>query len=297
MSFLSTLLAAWLLTGLPPGGPTRPGAARLAHAVRPAALFGYPDGVAVGPDGSLYVVDTDSAALKRISPAGVVTRLAAGYLRYPTAVAVAADGTAYVADAGSRCVVRVAPAGRPTPLPGPSLTYPCGVAVAADGTLYVADAGRAPGSGVVFRQRPGEHFQELATALPHLGGLVLAASGTVCVTDVEHSNVLKISATGEVTPLPVSGLNQPHGLALAADGTLYVADTYNHRVQCLSPAGDVRTLAGGFAYPSGVALDAAGNVYVTDTGHGALQKISPAGVVMALPDAPTLLPGPTVGSR
>ncbi|MEJ7659771.1 MAG: hypothetical protein WKG07_09160 [Hymenobacter sp.] len=78
MSFAPTLLAAWLLTSSPVGGPTRPGAAHLPRLARPAALFGYPDGVAVGPEGSLYVVDTDSAVLKKISPAGAVTRLAAG---------------------------------------------------------------------------------------------------------------------------------------------------------------------------------------------------------------------------
>ncbi|MEJ7659769.1 MAG: NHL repeat-containing protein [Hymenobacter sp.] len=161
----------------------------------------------------------------------------------------------------------------------------------------MADAGREPGSGAVFRRRPGGSFEEMATALPRPGGLAASPDGTVYVTDTEHGTILKIKASGEVSPLMIGGLSQPHGLALAPDGALYVADTYNHRVQRLSPTGDVRTLAGGFAYPSGVALDAAGNVYVTDTGHGALQKISPAGIVTALPEVGTGLAGPTAGRR
>jgi hypothetical protein len=85
-----------------------------------------PRGVAVGPDGSVYVVEVFRKVVERIHPDGVVTRFAgtgaSGYsgdggpateaeFGAPTAVAVGPDGSVYVADQAYYTVRRIAPDG------------------------------------------------------------------------------------------------------------------------------------------------------------------------------------------
>lgn len=258
------------------GGPSEGGAA--------AGTFGYPDGVALARDGSLYVVDTDNAALKKISPAGEITTVLGTGLQYPTGVALAPDGTLYVADAGSRAVWQLAPAAAsPRKLTGRGFTYPSAVAVAPDGTLYVADVGPAA-SGSVQKISPGGRAEVLAIRLAKPTSLAVAADGTLYVAEGATGSIWKISPTGLAAPwLRSTLLDQPHGLAVGTGGELYVADTYHHRVLLIGAGGQVATLAAGFSYPSGLAVDAAGTVYVADTGHGALRRISAAGAVSAVP--------------
>lgn len=77
-----------------------------------AASFRYPVGVAIGPDGALYVADAGNNKLRRISAAGRVTTIAG------TGVGVVGDGPAATA----------------------TLNYPSDIAFDASGRLYFVDA-------------------------------------------------------------------------------------------------------------------------------------------------------------
>ena len=127
--------------------------------------------------------------------------------------------------------------------------------------------------------------------------------GQVVLTEFGGHKVVRIDATGKVTPLAGSGMkgfadgvgekaefNAPHNLVVAPDGKIYVADTLNHRVRKLDPkTGTVTTIAGGekgYAGDGGpakdarfneayhVALDADGkNLFVCDLGNRRIRKI------------------------
>jgi len=264
---VSTLAGQALLTGLVNGTGA-------------AARFNTPGGVAVGTDGTVYVADYTNNAVRKVTPAGVVTTLVAG-LNRPRAVAVDAAGTLYVTDTNNHVIRQISPAGVVSTLAGQvgvqgsangtgtaaRFFIPSGVAVDAGGTVYVADTGNrtirviAPG-GVV-------------TTLAGLAGVQGSANGTGAA----------------------ARFFTPFGIAVDAAGTVYVGDFGDHTIRQITPAGAATVLAGAFgaigsadgpalaarfSYPAGVALGPDGSLYVADGGNATVRKISPGGVVTTL---------------
>ncbi len=134
-----------------------------------AARFNVPVGITIDGAGNLYVAESAGHAVRRITPAGVVTTLAgaggaqgmvdgtgsAARFFFPLGITVGPDGDLYVVDSGNSRIRRVSPAGVVTTyagnggvssLDGPAATAqfssPTGIASAADGTIYVSENGR-----------------------------------------------------------------------------------------------------------------------------------------------------------
>ena len=192
------------------------------------ARFNRPMGIAVDPSGNVYVADTGNHTIRKISPEGLVTRVA-GQARF----AGYADGR--VADS--------------------MLNTPMGLVVVPDGSLWVADANnfvlRKLVDGVlttvagVGGQGGFLDGQGSAARLAGPVGLTTDLLGNVYFSEMNTQYIRKCTSDGRVSlwaGRPRSfGVQDgsydevkfyyPAGLAMDAMGNLYVADSGNNIIR------------------------------------------------------------------
>jgi DNA-binding beta-propeller fold protein YncE len=222
-----------------------------------------PEGVAVGPDGNVYVVEAGSTR-SRVSvwtPTGGFLRSfgdhgsGPGQLDDPKGVAVDGAGYVYVADSANNRVERFTPGGQfaasigqgfPLSARPDQLSAPEGVAIAPDGTLFASDQ----------QQRRVQHYAPDGTFLGSFGSqgsgsgqfeatgsLAVAPDGAVYVADWSLSSVQRFSAgafyarVGNGVGSGPGQFSHPFYLAVDCRGTLYVADVDNDRIQRLGDPG------------------------------------------------------------
>ena len=269
---------------------------------RAEGVVRFPQAVAIGPDGSVYVGDQGSHVVQVFSPTGQFLREVGiagtrpGELSAIGSVAVAPDGTLLVADGGSNRIVRFGPdgalqgsfGGRGTAVGQFSFGAGFGNSAAAGGGLaisgnvvFVADTGN---DRVQRFTLDGGHGAEIVPPGVLANPRGLAVRGTrLLVADDQHHRVLAMDTGGHVLKAIGSGqgagpgqLNFPYGVAIDRAGRVFVADDLNQRIVRFSSApnypykarwGSYGTAPGQLAYPRGLAVDAAGLVYVANTGN------------------------------
>ena len=189
----------------------------------------------------------------------------------------------------------------------------------ADVNLDVVQADRSDGvasnpaqfNGAVSGPLAGQTtITTLASGLGWTEGVASDASGNFYVSQPYLHQVLKISATGDVTrfagtgtpgfngdnrPANTAQLSTPMGLAVDKLGNVYIADSQNGRVRMVTPGGTITTFAGSSVrgpfgasqnnvpatsaklnVPTGLAIDAAGGLYIADKGEGVVWYVEPA---------------------
>lgn len=132
-----------------------------------SAQLRSPSGIALAPDGALFIADTDNHRIRKIDRSGVIGTVAgtgaSGFsgmeglaesmqLSFPTAVSAGKDGIVYVADTGNDLIRQLDQDGYMTTLAGTGvggfsgdggparsarLRDPSGVIAAADGSVYI----------------------------------------------------------------------------------------------------------------------------------------------------------------
>lgn len=269
-----TLFAGASQTGYSGAGPT------------PAlqAQFGLLDGIAVGPEGSVYVSDLGNRRVRKISPAGIVTTIAG-------------NGTLSGVEQGPALTV--------------ALQAPGGLDVAADGSVYVAILGYTfsghggrvmkigpdgyvsrfvgKADGIWFPYTDGLRANE--TASDYVTDVAVMPDGSVLYSDASSGfrAVRRVSQDGTVSTF-AAGLEFASTVDVAPDGSVYIGA--NGRIRRVLPDGSMTTVAGNGTMVSeaaakkgqpaaqvrvgpvqGMAIGNDGSVYFTDASVGTIIRI------------------------
>jgi sugar lactone lactonase YvrE len=211
-----------------------------------AAPLGHPTGVAVHPDGSVYISDQGDHRVRRVGPDGVITTVAGtgevgaggddgpaaqATLNAPGGVAVGPDGAVYVADTGNHRIRRIA----------------AGV----DGVSTITTVA---GTGDERFTADGVPATESALALP--SGVAVDGEGRIYIADTGNDRVRMVDTGGLISTVAGNGtagpggdggaavdanLDGPWGVTVDSDGRVYIADTGNDRVRIVDTDGTIST--------------------------------------------------------
>ena len=288
------------------GSPQRVAVAEW-EVVASTSLFAQPSAVATDRQGNVYVADTNSNRIDKLSPRGKEIahwgkkgRNLGEFLR-PQGLTLDHLGNIYIADTYNHRIQKLSPKGRVLASWGSSgvgdgqFLFPRGIAVDGFGNVYVTDVDNrvqkfSSGGKVLAVWRD-------LSATDHLNfpeGIALDRHGNLLVADTDNNRIVKLSPTGRLLAAygtPGSGVGQlsaPTSVAVDGQGNIYVADAYNARIQKIDTSGKFSVWGkagfapGQFFLPLGVTIDSHDNVFVADTGNSRIQKFSTAGKVRAV---------------
>jgi len=215
-------------------------------------LFDGPGGLALDPDGDLFIADTNNHRLRFINAAG--TRR-------------------IVTISGPCC-------GGEGPARTAQLSDSASASLDGAGNLFVAD----PLNNRVLRvdgvlSADGTHH-----ASTYAGGNF--------AEELSGGATAATAPLGDGGPATDAVLRSPRGVAVDGAGNLFIADTGHNVIRMVDPSGTISTVAGlccdvgryaegdegdaklaRLSAPAGVAVDGTGNLFIADTGSSAIRKV------------------------
>lgn len=242
--------------------------------------FNYPSGIAVAPDGKVYVADWGNRRIQYFTPTGGFS--GKWEVSEPRDVEFGPDGNLYCLSfrSGVYCYTKTGSLVRHWGFEGsgPGGFYqPSGIACAPDGKVYVADTDH---SKIQYFTSTGSFLSSWGSSGEGNGefdkprGIAVASNGVVYVTDWGNSRIQYFSPTGSFLG-KLNGVfsSHPEKITFGPDGKMYVS-CYYRGVHYCSPEGDyLGTIAeygngeGKVIEPKGIAVSGKGVIYVTETAH------------------------------
>ncbi len=272
----------------------------------------YNQSVAVGPDGSLYIVDSYHQRIRKVDLNGIIST-------------VAGSGAVvnFCGDVQTTCVPGGF-SGDGGPATQAQLNYPHDVAVGRDGSIYIDDTGNnrirrvgpegiittLAGTGTDGFTPDGQPAMGSAINVDHGGSIAVGPDGSLYIWEIGNNVIRKVTpdgllhtvaGNGNSLPIPPDGapatsggFDNPGGsrIAMGPDGTLYFSAFSYYRgctVRQVTPDGIERAVAGsgcGFGGdtgpatqaqlqgPNGLAVAPDGSIYVADRQNVRVRRLT-----------------------
>ena len=276
----------------------------------PAAAAGLsaPNEIAVDASGNVYIADTNNLRVRVVNTQGVISTFAnlsafgsSDSPDFPYYIALAADGGVYTANglgiikiSQDGTVVTIAGGGQGPASDGASATSirldgPYDLAADHVGNVYYLNntlvLRKIDSNGIL--STPGGGVQATCATFLHQC-IAIDQGNDVFLPGV--NSVKKITPSGTVSSIPVSGISEISGIAVDATGAIYLSDVGNHdHVLKVTPGGTTTPFAGnnGYGYggdggpalqatlygPTGLAVDSSGNLLIADNINGRIRKV------------------------
>ena len=269
-----------------------------------------PAGIALGPDGSLYIADTVNHRIRKVTPGtdGIVNG-------GPGEIITTIAGTGPCDDPLVGCY-----GGDGGPALDAQLYSPEDLTVTSDGSLYIVDTRNnrirrimpdgmittAAGTGVDGYSGDGDLAIEAMLNFPR--DVAEAPDGTLFIADTGNRRVRRVATDGTIStfaggaspPVPsdrgdggpaTEAWINPWSIDIGRDGGLYIADLSPPRIRRVGTDGIITTVAGGgnppsgigdegpatqaqFRSPTGVALAPDGCIYVAEVVNNRIRRIA-----------------------
>ncbi|MDO3624657.1 cadherin-like beta sandwich domain-containing protein [Mucilaginibacter sp. BT774] len=240
------------------------------------AFFNYPDGLTIDSIGNLFVADYYNAAIRKITPSGMVTTV------YRNLTETFDPQTLFFDKAGNLIfalqygyqIVKLSPSGVLTTIAG---------------TNSVPGATDGPGSAALFNSPTDSRMD---------------ASGNLIIADALNNEIRKIAPDGTVTTIAgkyndavlyangrdtAARFNFPTGIEISQSGIIYIVDLLNNDIRKMMPDGTVSLVAGSptqapgnadgiftaaqFDEPCYMRIDKTGVGYIAEWGLGGASRI------------------------
>jgi uncharacterized protein (TIGR03437 family) len=267
-----------------------------------ATLFS-PASVAVDAYGLVYIADTGSNRIRRITTDGMITTFAgtgtrnfsgdgnlARFASFDSPAAVLPDrfGNLYVSDTNNNRIRRISPDGN---------------------IVTIAGSSQIAGFG-------GDNSLAVFAQLNKPTALAFDRNGSLYIADTGNNRIRRLDKYGYISSLPIVDLRGPRGIAVDADDSVFISDTANQRIRKWKPDGTLTTVAGtgradfdgdngsallaSLNYPAAVAINPDGIPVIADYFNNRVRKLIPtyapaavdAGPVRTVVNAASYLEGP-----
>jgi len=259
--------------------------------------FSYPQFIAVGDDGSIYVSDLGNKRVQKFSSNGEYisewgnSGKQPGEFHYPSGIAVSGESV-FVADRELNRIQKFSTDGEFITEWGEKgkydgqLFFPNGIAVN-NGAVYVADTGN---QRIQIFSTDGEFISSFGSSglgegqFLNVVGIDIDADGNVYVTDKGNNKIEKFDANGElIQSFPFHSPNytfSPEAIAVDSAGKMFIVNSANDRILHLSQDSDLNLnvfeqlgpYTNSFNFLSDVTIGINGELLIVDSANHKIQS-------------------------
>ena len=236
-----------------------------------------PRGIVIDGSGNIYVANTSSNNVSKITPEGVSTILGTTGSS-PQDITIDGGGNIYTANVDANNVTKITPGGVSSTL-GTTSAGPRNITIDGAGNIYTSNTN----ANNVTKITPGGVSTTLASTGTSPRGILMGSDGNIYTANYGSNNVSKITPGGVSTILGTTGVG-PYGIVMDGDGNIYTSNSApdflggTPNVSKITPGGVSTILGTTDSSPFGITIDASNNIYTTNTSSNNVSKITPGGV-------------------